>query len=220
MPKRCPAPINVFKGRKDILELLHQCFPPSLTSVESGKQRIFVLYGLGGGGKTQIALKFVKECQNETQPQRCALSVLTGGSHVRVECPCATSFSEVFFVDASTDETITLDLKNIASQKKIGNKWDDAITWLAGERNDWLLLFDSADDPNLNLSKFFPSCDHGNILITSRNREIRIHAPRSNCKVGEMTPEHARHLLFEIIDEVITNETVIQADAIVKVLVY
>ena len=139
---------------------------------------------------------------------------------VRAECPCATSFSEVFFVDASAEETITLDLKNIASQKKIGDKWDDTITWLAGEQNDWLLLFDNADDPNLNLSKFFPSCDHGNILITSRNREICIHAPHSNCKVGEMTPEDARGLLFEMIEEAITDETVIQADAIVKVLVY
>ena len=130
---------------------------------------------------------------------------------------CATSFSEVFFIDASAHETITLDLKNIASQKEIGNKWDDAITWLAGEKNDWLLLFDNADDPNLDLSKFFPSCDHGNVLITSRNHEIRIHAPHSNCKVGEMTPADARDLLFEMIEEEITDETVIQVDAIAKV---
>ena len=80
MPKRCPAPTNFFKGRKNILESLHRWFVPSPTSVESGKQRRFVLYGLGGGGKTQIALKFVKECQNETQPQRCASSLLTCGS--------------------------------------------------------------------------------------------------------------------------------------------
>jgi hypothetical protein len=49
---------------------LHECFTSSPTSVESAKQRRFVLYGIGGGGKTQIALKFVKECQVESLPQR------------------------------------------------------------------------------------------------------------------------------------------------------
>ena len=68
--KTCPSPTNVFTGRKDILKQLHSCFPLSPTSIESAKQRRFVLYGLGGGGKTQVALKFIQECQIETHPQR------------------------------------------------------------------------------------------------------------------------------------------------------
>ena len=71
--KACPSPTSLFTGRKDILEQLHKCFPISPTSVESAKQRRFVLYGLGGGGKTQVALKFIKECQVEIQQQRYAL---------------------------------------------------------------------------------------------------------------------------------------------------
>ena len=31
------------------------------TSIELGRQRIFVLHGTGGMGKTQIALKFINE---------------------------------------------------------------------------------------------------------------------------------------------------------------
>jgi hypothetical protein len=68
--RSCPSPTNIFTGRKDILLQLHECFTSSPTSVELTKQRRFVLYGIGGGGKTQIALKFVKECQVETLPQR------------------------------------------------------------------------------------------------------------------------------------------------------
>ena len=64
--KSCPVPTNVFTGREDILSQLHKCFAPSATSI---KQRRFVLYGLGGGGKSQIGFKFVSECQ-ETQPPR------------------------------------------------------------------------------------------------------------------------------------------------------
>jgi hypothetical protein len=70
--RSCPSPTSIFTGRKDILLQLHECFTSSPTSVESAKQRRFVLYGIGGGGKTQIALKFVKECQVESLPQRYA----------------------------------------------------------------------------------------------------------------------------------------------------
>jgi hypothetical protein len=51
----------MFTGRKDILERLAQDLDPSTSSVALRKQRIFVLYGLGGTGKTQIMAKFVNE---------------------------------------------------------------------------------------------------------------------------------------------------------------
>ena len=35
-----------------------------------GKQHIFVLYGLGGAGKSQIVFKFVNTCQSEIQDPR------------------------------------------------------------------------------------------------------------------------------------------------------
>jgi GTPase SAR1 family protein len=40
---------------------LDNFFFPSENSVESGKQRVFVLYGLGGVGKSQISLKFIED---------------------------------------------------------------------------------------------------------------------------------------------------------------
>jgi hypothetical protein len=50
-------PTSVFTGREDILNQLDDYF--SLEGPDKDKQHIFVLYGLGGAGKTQIALKFV-----------------------------------------------------------------------------------------------------------------------------------------------------------------
>ncbi|KAF8224846.1 hypothetical protein L208DRAFT_1122411, partial [Tricholoma matsutake] len=143
-----PSPTNLFTGRNDVLLQLHKCFPPSPTSVESAQQRRFILYGLGGGGKTQIAFKFIKECLMGTQLHR---------------------FSDVFFIDATTAQTIDADLKNITLGKEIGENANDTIIWLARKHEEWLLLFDNADNIMLNLSQFFPSCSHGNILITSRN---------------------------------------------------
>jgi hypothetical protein len=59
--KALPRLSTTFTGRKDILKRLAQDLDPSISSVALRKQRIFVLYGLGGAGKTQIMAKFVDE---------------------------------------------------------------------------------------------------------------------------------------------------------------
>jgi hypothetical protein len=51
----------MFTGRADILQRLDDFFVTPKTSVRLGKQRVFVLYGLGGVGKSQIAFKFIEE---------------------------------------------------------------------------------------------------------------------------------------------------------------
>jgi hypothetical protein len=55
----CPPPTSRFTGRSDILMQLEGYFFPDQPSTAEVKQRIYVLYGLGGSGKTQIALKFI-----------------------------------------------------------------------------------------------------------------------------------------------------------------
>ena len=62
--KRCPLSVRTFTGRSDILAQMRECF-----SNDSHDQNMFVLYGLGGAGKTQIALKFVEMCQKDTVPR-------------------------------------------------------------------------------------------------------------------------------------------------------
>jgi hypothetical protein len=72
--KTCPSPTHAFTGREDIISQLHKCFTPSATLVKTAtKQRRSVLHGFGGGGKTQVALKFVEECQVDVQPPRYGL---------------------------------------------------------------------------------------------------------------------------------------------------
>ncbi|KAF8177973.1 hypothetical protein K438DRAFT_1284673 [Mycena galopus ATCC 62051] len=79
----CPPPSRNFQGRRIILDKMHQFFDQG-----TNKQHIYVLYGLGGAGKTQIALKFIEE---------------------------STCFRDQLFVDASTMETIEASLKNFAT---------------------------------------------------------------------------------------------------------
>ena len=66
--KGCPSPTPVFTGRHDILSKMHAYF-----STNVGKRHVFVLYGLGGSGKSQIAFKFVEECQADAETHRYAM---------------------------------------------------------------------------------------------------------------------------------------------------
>jgi len=45
-----------FIGRKDILDKMRNYFDSNVAG-----QRVFVLYGLGGAGKSQLAFKFIEE---------------------------------------------------------------------------------------------------------------------------------------------------------------
>ena len=58
VPKICPLPVKYFTGRKEILDKMHQYFNSGYKS-----QHVFVLHGLGGSGKSQLAFKFLDDAQ-------------------------------------------------------------------------------------------------------------------------------------------------------------
>ncbi|KAF8594217.1 FabD lysophospholipase-like protein, partial [Ceratobasidium sp. AG-I] len=57
---RYPPPSRAFIGREDILNQMDSYF----SGTGSLERRLFVLYGLGGAGKTQLALKFIQTRRN------------------------------------------------------------------------------------------------------------------------------------------------------------
>ena len=63
---QCPPPSRAFTGRADVLQQMELYFFDGKRT-----QHIFVLHGLGGGGKSQIAFKFVDQSQFGTDPSRC-----------------------------------------------------------------------------------------------------------------------------------------------------
>src|SRR6266581_9466936 len=57
--KICPLPVKSFTGRKEILDKMCKYFD---TGVKD--QHVFVLHGLGGSGKSQLAFKFLEDSKN------------------------------------------------------------------------------------------------------------------------------------------------------------
>ncbi|KAF8177979.1 P-loop containing nucleoside triphosphate hydrolase protein [Mycena galopus ATCC 62051] len=182
----CPPPSRNFQGRQRILKAMHQFFAEN-----TGKQHIYMLYGLGGAGKTQIALKFIDD---------------------------STSFTDKFFVDMSSTETIETGLRAIAVAKGIGNSSQDALKWLATRDEQWLLFFDNADDPKVNPNRFFPKCNHGNIIITTRNPSLRSYGAHS--QISDMEESDAIALLLKSAMEENSIPNELLAADIVKVLWY
>ncbi|KAJ7101071.1 P-loop containing nucleoside triphosphate hydrolase protein, partial [Mycena epipterygia] len=175
----CPPPSRIFHGRQTILQQIHQYFTQT-----TGKQDIFLLHGLGGSGKTQIALKFITES--------------------------TSNFTDIFFIDSSSVSTIDTGLKNIANAKTVGESSQDVLQWLQSKQEQWLMFFDNADDPKINLNDYFPQCDHGNIIITSRNPGLVVYAS-SHSLVSDMEEIDAVDLLLRSAGQETTDDNKIAA---------
>jgi hypothetical protein len=126
-------------------------------------------------------------------------------------------FTKQFFINASSRQTLDTAFMNIAISQGMGKTSEDGSLWLISHVEEWMLLFDNADDPNINLFPFFPRCTHGNIIITSRNPELAGHGPQSYSKVGDMDETNAIDLLLLRAVKEKTIETTQQASEIVKV---
>jgi replication-associated recombination protein RarA len=59
-----PSLVDNFIGRRDVLEAMDRTHLTHRT-INSKKSAISVLYGLGGAGKTQTALKFALEFEEK-----------------------------------------------------------------------------------------------------------------------------------------------------------
>ena len=128
-------------------------------------------------------------------------------------------FSDIFYIDATNHQTLEADLIAI-SPVNVEQSVAACCQWLASQHGqNWMLFFDNADDVQLNLAAFFPDCRFGNILVTTRNPHLSIHAGKDgNAKVADMNPEDAKCLLLKISQAENSDENEKLATLIVKVI--
>jgi len=179
--------VNKFIDRPSEMDDLEQALLPHSSSE---RQRIFVLCGLGGIGKTQLAIEFARK------------------HHRR--------FTSVFWLDGRTEETLKQSIASCASripEGQIGGKSrmhtadnddinaivSDVLTWLQRPDNtDWLLVFDNVDrdyrerdaDPQAyDVSNYFSGADHGSVLITTRLSSLE--ELGSSRRLGKLSEDQA-----------------------------
>ncbi|KAI9713724.1 MAG: hypothetical protein M1812_006562 [Candelaria pacifica] len=141
---------SIFTGRDDLLTDLKRLIFDASSSVDSKHiQKRFVIYGLGGSGKTEFCCKFAQDNQQ--------------------------SFWGVFHINASSPQTVKHTYSSIAQTAGRAANERAGKDWLATLAHPWLLIIDNADDRNTPLEELFPEGDMGVILITTRNPLNRLH---------------------------------------------
>ncbi len=145
-----PLPRNpFFTGREEVLEALHTQL--GINQVIALTQSSAV-HGLGGIGKTQVALEYAYRY--------------------------ALEYGAVFWIGAETEEQIVFSLLHIADVLQLPEQDDKdqqrvvaaVQRWLA-THGQWLLIWDSVEDLTL-LNRFLPSARSGAILITTRSQVL------------------------------------------------
>ncbi|KAH6845340.1 hypothetical protein B0I37DRAFT_182169 [Chaetomium sp. MPI-CAGE-AT-0009] len=154
---------SFFTGRQDILDRLDSFFAPRNTG---GKpRREFLLHGMAGVGKTEVALKFPEVVENDR-------------------------FQYVFYIDGSMPATIAQSYADIIRQHKpevTGNTdalKNMAMRWMEEQTGEWLMIFDDCklDERQGHL----PGRGKGSIIYTSRSTMLGKELP-PECAL-EVTP--------------------------------
>ena len=114
------------------------------------------------------------------------------------------SFSHVFWIDASSTDTITQGLKGIcnlpeAQSSALDGSPESALWWISSLGHNYAMVFDNADNMTPEeLEQYFPSGLGGNILITSRNSGLKhLTSHENSLHVKEMEKNDAISLLLK-----------------------
>ncbi|KAL4808134.1 TPR-like protein [Aspergillus unguis] len=145
---------ELFIGRQKELKAIMDTLQPACKSPE---QQRLVLGGIGGIGKTQLAIKYAKCHQN--------------------------SYTSVFWLNAESEAALRKSFLSIAKQifklqQPDQLKDKEAVIhvcqWLSDPKNhQWLLILDNYDDPReYDIEQYYPPASHGVLLITSRQPNL------------------------------------------------
>ncbi|KAH7150872.1 hypothetical protein DER46DRAFT_562335 [Fusarium sp. MPI-SDFR-AT-0072] len=173
-----------FIGREGTIAELQK-----LLFTDPNGQRV-ALVGLGGVGKTQIALQLAHLVKKEDQAD-CNYSVIwiPALSLASFEQACSKMISK-FGIEQTNEENPKETFKRFLSSEKAG-KW-----FLIIDNADNIeTLYGTAEAPG-GIDEFIPDCEHGYILYTTRSREVAVSVAQNNVvKLSEMDDEDAKALL-------------------------
>lgn len=136
-----------FTGREDILRSLQETFQ---INNSTDRTRICALNGLGGMGKTQIAIEYAYRSSE--------------------------NYSAVLWASAGTRQKLVSSfcdsaqlLPGLRSQRATPQDYvNEVLHWL-GKNQRWLCIFDGADDLEM-VREFLPKRGNGHVLLTTRSQ--------------------------------------------------
>ncbi|MFE9021999.1 FxSxx-COOH system tetratricopeptide repeat protein [Streptomyces sp. NPDC007808] len=162
-----------FTGRVDLLERLSERLREGMTTVLPE-----ALHGMGGVGKTQLAIEYAYRHQSE--------------------------YDIVWWIPAERPGKIGQALVELAQRLGLSTSAEANIAGPAVREalregrpySRWLLIFDNADDPE-RVREYFPATTGGSgtILVTSRNRRWSVSGHGHSLEVDVFTRAESKELL-------------------------
>jgi len=160
--------VERFVGRDEELDSIHEELQ------YDGSRKTVVVHGLGGMGKTQLALAYAQRHRDE-------YSVVFWMNIKDVDTlkQGYVSAAKCIF----RDHPSLIYMKAVAEGIDVDKAIDVVNSWLSNSQNDrWLVIYDNYDTPKLpgcdekgtfDIQPLLPKANHGAILITTRSSLLR-----------------------------------------------
>jgi nucleoside phosphorylase len=191
-----PLKTPKFFGRRSELEKMHKYLEE-----DSDGRKIVVLCGLGGFGKTQLALQYWTEVAEE--------------------------YSSKIWVDATSLETVLESFKDIST--KLGHQLPHAVAmhspssvlsspkvifadikrWLSSLSNcRWLMVIDNVEDLDgeFHIRELVPDCTNGSIIVISTQSETADILEAKSIEIAKIDDEAGAGILLHRFKKITQSE--------------
>jgi len=170
--------VSHFVARVELLKEIEASF--ANTTGNTRRPKTVVLRGMGGQGKSQLALEY------------CRVAKTSG------------RFQAIFWIDASSPHTVFRGFEMVAAKiSGAGRVFEDIESKIAFVRetlvqreSPWLMVFDNYDQPNefKDITAYLPQGETGAILFTSRHADTE--RLGVTIRVTQMTEDEGLELLL------------------------
>ncbi|KAG9759988.1 hypothetical protein KCU73_g3113, partial [Aureobasidium melanogenum] len=197
-----PLRTDTFCGREKELqkmaEALHPAKPRQTDGTDPANPRPngLILYGIGGSGKTQLALRYIQKYGSLYKA-----IVWINASDAQI---LETSFAEAAGLLSGWPDNTAPRSSTTIPQKLVVSKLLDPRS------SPWLLIMDSVDDLNQHdFRACIPSCAHGSVIFTSTraNASDVFHLSHPHLEIDRLDENSGCQLLQKIVGDVPIPET-------------
>jgi ATP/maltotriose-dependent transcriptional regulator MalT len=161
--------IEQFVAREEEIAEIHRTFRGD------DSRRTVVLYGLGGIGKTQLAIAYAKQHKDNYS----AVFWLNIKDEDSLKQSFAKAAKQILRAYPSASPLSSVDI-----EENLDKVIDAIKEWLSLPNNTrWLMIFDNYDNPKLagntdpaavDIRRFLPESYQGSVIITTRSSQVKI----------------------------------------------
>jgi ATP/maltotriose-dependent transcriptional regulator MalT len=159
---------NHFVARQEELDKMHKM-------LNEGNRQAVTLHGLGGIGKTQLAIAYAKAHRDDYS----AIFWLNIKDEVSVKQSYSWIATRILQEHPSASQ-----LREITDESQLHDVVAAVKLWLEHAKNmRWLMVFDNYDNPKvpgnampnaIDIQQFLPKVYHGSIIVTTRSSKVNI----------------------------------------------